>query len=318
MKNTRLAFTVIALFLSLAAIIPAQDATGRIIGVVSDPTGAVVPSSTVTVTNVATGLTRTTTSGEDGAYQVLLLPVGSYRVSVEHAGFRKTMTDAQQLDINQALRIDVRLEVGATSETVQVEANAAIVETASATIRGTVSGSQIQEAPLNGRNVLDLALSSAGVIPAVAGAGNYSIGGGRGDSVTFLLDGGVNNNLLSNTVVFNPNPETVEEFSVLNSNYNAEYGRNAGGIISVVTKSGTNQFHGSFYDYVRNDYFNANLFFNNANGLPTPILKRNQFGTAIGGPVYIPKVFHGRDKLFFFSAYQGQRLAQLQQTSKIT
>ncbi|HKA00864.1 MAG TPA: TonB-dependent receptor plug domain-containing protein, partial [Candidatus Solibacter sp.] len=212
----------------------------------------------------------------------------------------------------------VRMEIGAATETVQVEANASIVETASATIRGTISGSQIQEAPLNGRNVLDLALSTPGVIPAVAGAGNYSIGGGRGDSVTFLLDGGVNNNLLSNTVVFNPNPETVEEFTVLNSNYNAEYGRNAGGIISVVTKSGTNQFHGSFYDYVRNDYFNANLFFNNANGLPTPILKRNQFGTAIGGPVYIPKVFHGRDKLFFFSAYQGQRLAQLQQTSKIT
>jgi hypothetical protein len=226
--------------------------------------------------------------------------------------------EAQQLDINQALRVDIRLEVGATTDTVQVEANAAIVETASATIRGTVSGSQIQEAPLNGRNVLDLALSTPGVIPAVAGAGSYSIGGGRGDSVTFLLDGGVNNNLLSNTVVYNPNPETVEEFTVLNSNYNAEYGRNGGGIVSVVTKSGTNQFHGSFYDYVRNDYFNANLFFNNSSSLPTPILKRNQFGTAVGGPVYIPHVIHGRDKLFFFSAYQGQRLSQLSQTSKVT
>jgi hypothetical protein len=318
MNHFRIAFTVIALLLNLALTAPAQDATGRIIGIVTDSTGAVVPSAAVTVTNAATGLTRTAVSGEDGSYQILLLPIGSYKVTVEHAGFRKTVTAAQQLDINQALRVDVRLEVGATTDTVQVEANAAIVETASATIRGTVSGTQIQEAPLNGRNVLDLALSTPGVIPAVAGAGSYSIGGGRGDSVTFLLDGGVNNNLLSNTVVYNPNPETVEEFTVLNSNYNAEYGRNGGGIISVVTKSGTNQFHGSFYDYVRNDYFNANLFFNNSNGLPTPILKRNQFGTAIGGPVYIPHVIHGRDKLFFFSAYQGQRLAQLSQTSKVT
>jgi hypothetical protein len=305
------------MLVSLAPSVIAQDATGRIIGIVTDPTGSIVPNAAVTVTNTATGSARSAVTADDGTYQVLLLPIGSYRVAVEHAGFRKSMTDAQQLDINQALRIDVRLEVGATVDTVQVEANAAIVETASATIRGTISGSQIQEAPLNGRNVLDLALSSPGVIPAVAGAGSYSIAGGRGDSITFLLDGGVNNNLLSNTVVFNPNPETIEELTVLTSNYNAEYGRNGGGIMSVVTKSGTNTYHGSFYDYVRNDYFNANLFFNNANGLPTPILKRNQFGTAIGGPVRIPKVINGHDKLFFFSAYQGQRLSQLSQTSKV-
>jgi hypothetical protein len=317
MKFTCPALAAAALFLFTVST-PAQDATGRIIGIVTDPTGAVVPNATVTVTHIATGSTRNAVTAEDGTYQALQLPIGSYRVMVEHAGFRKMVTDAQQLDINQALRVDVRLEVGATTDTVQVEANAAIVETASATIRGTISGTQIQEAPLNGRNVLDLALSSPGVIPAVAGAGSYSIAGGRGDSVTFLLDGGVNNNLLSNLVVYNPNPETVEELTVLTSNYNAEYGRNGGGIISVVSKSGTNQYHGSFYDYVRNDYFNANLFFNNASGLSTPILKRNQFGTAIGGPVRIPKVINGHDKLFFFSAYQGQRLSQLSQTSKIT
>jgi hypothetical protein len=318
MKTYRLALTVSALFVSLAPFASAQDATGRILGIVTDPTGSVVPSAHVAVTNIGTGFTRDTITADDGTYQVLSLPVGSYKVSIDHAGFRKALTEAQQLNINQALRIDVRLEVGATTDTVQVEANAAIVETATATISGAVTGAQIQEAPLNGRNVLDLALSVPGVIPAVAGAGSYSIAGGRGDSVTFLLDGGINNNLLSNTVVFNPNPETVEEFRVLTSNYNAEYGRNGGGIISVVTKSGSNTFHGSFYDYVRNDYFNANLFFNNANGLPTPILKRNQFGTAIGGPVDIPKLIHGRDKLFFFSAYQGQRLSQLSQTSKVT
>ena len=318
MRAFRTALIVTVLFALTAQFTSAQDATGRILGVVSDPTGAVVPGAHVTVINIATDLTRTTLSAEDGSYQALLLPIGTYKIVVEHAGFRKTVTDPQQLNINQALRLDVKLEVGATTDTVQVEANAAIVETASATISGSVTGAQIQEAPLNGRNVLDLALSVPGVIPAVAGAGSYSIAGGRGDSVTFLLDGGINNNLLSNTVVYNPNPETVEEFRVLTSNYDAQYGRNGGGIISVVTKSGSNAFHGSFYDYVRNDYFNANLYFNNASNLPTPILKRNQFGTAIGGPVDIPKLIHGRDKLFFFSAYQGQRLSQLSQTSKVT
>jgi Carboxypeptidase regulatory-like domain/TonB-dependent Receptor Plug Domain len=318
MKISRIALSVTALLASLAQFASAQDATGRIIGVVADPTGALVPNASITVANTATGLTRTALSGEDGAYQVVQLPIGMYRVSAERAGFRKIVFEAQQLNINQALRVDFKMEVGASTETVQVEANAAIVETASATISGSVTGAQIQEAPLNGRNVLDLALSVPGVIPAVAGAGNYSVAGGRGDSVTFLLDGGINNNLLSNTVVYNPNPETVEEFRVLTSNYNAEYGRNGGGIISVVTKSGTNAFHGSFYDYVRNNDFNGNLFFNNANNLIRPILKRNQFGTAIGGPVDIPKLIHGRDKLFFFSAYQGQRLSQLSQTSKVT
>src|SRR5690242_17846381 len=132
MKISRIALTVIALFVSLASFAVAQDATGRIIGVVTDPTGALVPNAAVTVTNTATGLTRNAVTAEDGTYQVLLLPIGTYKVTVEHAGFRKTMTDASQLDINQSLRVDVRLEVGATTDTVQVEANAAIVETASA------------------------------------------------------------------------------------------------------------------------------------------------------------------------------------------
>ena len=216
----------------------AQDATGRIIGTISDPSGAVIPGAKITVTNTATDLNRSTVSAEDGSYEVLLLPIGMYKVSVEAQGFRKSVTNPQQLDINQSLRVPVKLEVGATSETVQVEAQGTRVETANPTLGSTVTGTQIQDAPLNGRNVLDLALSMPGVIPAVAGAGSYSVAGGRGDSVTFLLDGGINNNLLSNTVVFNPNPEAVDEFRVMTSNYNAEYGRNGGGLISVVTKSG--------------------------------------------------------------------------------
>ena len=180
-----------------------------------------------------------------------------------------------------------------------------------------VSGSQISEAPLNGRNVMDLATLLPGVIPAVAGprttAGgtDFSIAGARTDSITFLMDGGVNNDLLNNSLVLNPNPDAVEEFRVLTSNYSAEYGRNGGGIVSVVTKSGTNEYHGAIFEYVRNDYFNANKFFNNEQGLQKDVLKRNQFGAEVGGPIWIPKVFNGKNRLFFMVSWQSQRLAQL-------
>src|SRR5262249_13955883 len=147
-----------------------------------------------------------------------------------------------------------------------------------------VTSRPIVNLPLNGRNVLSLALLQPGVTETT-GPGNFSIAGGRGDSITFLLDGGNNNNLLNNLVVFNPNPELVAEFRILSSNYTAEYGRNGGGIVSVVTKSGTNHIHGSAYDFLRNDALNANSFFNNRDNFPKQILKRNQFGFQVNGPV---------------------------------
>jgi hypothetical protein len=177
-----------------------------------------------------------------------------------------------------------------------------------------VTSSQIANLPLNGRNSLDLALLQPGVIPAntaIGGAGTYNIGGARQDSITYLLDGGINNNLLSNGIVVNPNPDVIEEFRILANNYSAEYGRNAGGIVSVVTKSGTNEFHGSAYDYVRNEALNANSFFNNASGLKKDILKRNQYGGWFGGPAI-------KEKLFFFSAWQSQRQSSLQVTQRTT
>lgn len=315
---------LLAVLVVIGLPVAAQDATGRIIGVVTDPTGSVVPKAKVTVTNVDTGINNETTSSNDGTYQVLLLPIGMYRVTAEAPGFRKVVTSPEKLDINQSLKVDIRLEVGSTAETVQVEANATGVETVNATLGHSVTATQIVNAPLNGRNTLDLALLQPGVIPnlgtngtPVANAG-FSVAGSRGDSVTYLLDGGVNNNLLNNLVVYNPNPDAVEEFRILTSNYTAEYGRSGGGIVSVVTKSGTNSLHGSAYDYVRNDKFNANRFFNNANRLPRDILKRNQFGATAGGPIIIPKLVNGKDRFFWFFSYQGQRQAQLTTTSKIT
>jgi len=298
----------------------AQTATGRIIGTVTDPQHAAVAGARITVTNTGTNARWNTVTNSDGFYQVLELPVGSYSVTAEREGFSKVVTAPQPLDINQSLRIDVQIKVGSLSDVVRVEAQASQVETVSPTIGGTVTGAPIQNLPLNGRNTLDLALTQPGVVPIADDLGTYgtsnggsngiggiSIAGGRGDAVTYLLDGGVNNRVTSNQVVFNPNPEAVEEFRLLENNYTAEYGRNGGGTISEVIKSGANSLHGSLYDYLRNDAFNASDFFDNAQGNPRPVLKRNQFGGTVGGPITVPKLVNGRDRFFFFFGYQGQR-----------
>ncbi len=299
------------LLLGLPLRLPAQEATGRIIGTVYDQNGAVIPSAHIVVTNVATHISREATSDASGFYQVLSLPIGSYTVFADHQGFSSVKTVGNTLEINQSLRLDLKMSVGAKSETVTVESNASTIETASPTVGATISLNAIQALPLNGRNVLDLALLQPGVTetdnPGNTSAGTYSIAGGRSDSVTFLLDGGNNNSLLNNGVVFNPNPDAVAEFKILESNYAAEYGRNGGGIISVVTKSGTNAVHGTVYDFNRNDAYNANSYFNKRNDLPRDVLKRNQFGFTVGGPIEIPKVINGKDKHFFFVGYQGQR-----------
>lgn len=298
----------------------AQEASGKVLGTITDPRGGVIPGVKVTVTNTATQVSRDTTTDQDGFYQVISLPIGNYRVTAEHPGFRKGVTDEHKLLINQALRVDIQMELGSATETVEVTAQVAGVETVNSTLGQSVTSRPLVNLPLNGRNVLQLALLQPGVVevnPDSTGAGAFGIAGGRSDSVTFLLDGGVNNNLLSNGIVLNPNPDTVAEFRLLTSNYSAEYGRNAGGIISVVTKSGTNSLHGNAFEFLRNDALNANTFFRNRDGLPREILKRNQFGFTVGGPILIPKVVDGRDRFFFFFGYQGQRLVAQQSTAAV-
>jgi hypothetical protein len=301
-------FSLVVTAVVLGALVAAsaQDATGRIYGTVYDQQGAVIPQTQITVTNTATQTLRTATTDNDGSFQLLALPIGSYKVTAKHAGFRAVTSTEQKLLINQALRIDFKMEVGTENQTIDVGAEAAPVETVNPTLGQSITGRVITNMPLNGRDMLDLALLQPGVTESNddnAGAGNYSIAGGRTDSVTFLLDGGNNNDLLSNGNVLDPNPDAIAEFRLLTSDYTAEYGRNGGGIISIVTKSGTNQFHGGLFEYIRNRDFDANDYFNNRLGLPRLDLKRNQFGATMGGPVR-------KDKAFFFLAYQGQRQVQ--------
>lgn len=206
----------------------AQEATGKIVGNVTDPSGGAVQNARITATHIETNIGHDTTTDNTGYYQVLQLPIGHYKVVASAPGFQQTTIQAQTtLEINSTLRIDVPLQVGRLTDTVTVESTPSLVETANATVGSTVIGEAIYEMPLNGRNTLDLLKTMPGVTitnPDSGAAGTYSIGGQRTDSVTFLLDGGLNNDLLSNNVVANPNPDAVAEFRVLESNYNAEYG----------------------------------------------------------------------------------------------
>jgi len=304
----RLARNALFLLAVLATSVgtPAQDATGRIVGTVYDEQGAVITGVQIFVTNTATQVGRKVATDSAGYFQVLALPIGAYTVRAEHSGFRTVISAEQKLSINQALRIDIRMEVGATTQTVDVGADAVPVETVNSTLGQSIAGRALTNMPLNGRDMLDLALLQPGVTESNddnVGAGNYSIAGGRSDSVTFLLDGGLNNDLLDNSNLLDPNPDAVAEFRLLASNYTAEYGRNGGGIISVVTKSGTNELHGSLFEFFRNRVLDANDYFNIPQGIPRLDLKRNQYGATLGGPIV-------KDKFFFFLAYQGQRQVQ--------
>ncbi|HMD15790.1 MAG TPA: TonB-dependent receptor [Terriglobales bacterium] len=305
MKLPRMVLLLLVVIVA-PALSSAQDATGRIFGTVYDPQGAVIPEVRVTVTNTATQDARRATTNKEGVFQLLALPIGTYKVTADHAGFRTVVSQEQKLSINQALRIDFKMEVGAESQTVDVGAEAAPVETINPTLGQSITGRTLTNMPLNGRDMLDLALLQPGVTESNddnSGAGNYSIAGGRTDSVTFLLDGGNNNDLLDNSNVLDPNPDAIAEFRILTSDYTAEYGRNGGGIISIVTKSGTNGIHGSTFEFIRNRDFDANDYFNKQQDLPRLDLKRNQFGATLGGPII-------KDKAFFFLAYQGQQQHQ--------
>ena len=319
-----IAFALFLAVLTFTNFAAAQNANGRVIGAVTDAQGAAVASAKVMVTNTGTNVSWNTVTDDKGSYQVLDVPIGTYKVTVQSRGFATATTVPEELTINQALRLDVRLKVGAANETVEVQSQAAQVETLNPTIGGTVTGRAIQDLPLNGRNTLDLALTQPGVVPIADDIGTYgtgnggaseeglggiSVAGGRGDAITYLLDGGMNNRTTSNQVVFNPNPEAVEEFRLLENNYTAEYGRNGGGTISVVLKSGSNTLHGSLFEYLRNDAFNANDYIDNELGLPRQVLKRNQFGGVVGGPISLGSLLNGKDRFFFFFGYQGQRLA---------
>jgi Carboxypeptidase regulatory-like domain len=326
--------SLLTLFFVLGFAAWAQQPTGTITGTVSDPSGAAIVGAKVRATNLNTGLSRNTTTANDGGYVFPLVPVGFYSVTVEAQGFRHFEQRGVEVRTDESASVPVSLQIGSATQSVTVEANAQMVQTQSGALSEVVSKQKIVELPLNGRNAATLILLTPGVADltpgsasSVGGGGNSSFSGctdtiqstsypgaqaisangARTDMVNYNLDGGSNLDPYTNTNNPFPNPDSLEEFSVQTNSYGAEFGRGSGAIVNVVTKSGTNDFHGSAFEFFRNGVLNARNFF----AASTDQLKRNQFGGSFGGPIV-------KNKLFFFGSYQGTQLRNVTQANSAT
>jgi hypothetical protein len=282
-------------------------------GTVTDQSGGVVAGAKVILTNIETGITRTTTTGSDGSYLFDLVQVGKYSLTVDKSGFETFIQDGIILELNQNGRLDVALKIGKETQTIEVSSNVVQVDTSGAVLGKVENERMINDLPLLDRDTLQLGLLQAGVFAPDPddGSGNpFSVSGQRSESLTFLLDGGNNTDFLGNNIVVSPNPDAVEEFKILTNNYDAQYGRTSGGIVNQITKSGTNAFHGDLFEFNRNNIFNARDYF-----LPVDqdkqAFKRNVFGGTVGGPIK-------KDKLFFFLAYQAKRSREGQTSPQLT
>ena len=320
MKSSRL-FLGIFLVLMLSAAAWAQT-NGSITGTVKDPSGASIAGATVVITNTDQGISRQMDTNSSGDYNQAALPPGKYDVAVTAAGFKKYQAKGIVLDVAQKARVDVTLEVGAATTEVVVEgSNVAQVETQSSELAGTVTGKEITQLELNGRNFTSLVTLVPGVsnqtgqeegTVGINGSVSFSMNGGRVEYNNWELDGGDNMDNGSNgTLNVYPSVDAIAEFKVLTSNYGAQYGRNGSGTVEVETKSGTRAFHGDAYEFVRNDLFNAQNYFNSVgaggSGVVPPY-KKNDFGYTVGGPVYIPKVYNqNKEKTFFFWSQEWRR-----------
>jgi len=315
----RMLLQAAVLLLCAAAVFGQTTTSQEISGIVQDATGSVVPNVLVSVTNTDTAFTRTARSNEAGYYLVTNLPIGTYDVSGEAAGFKKFVTTGVVLTVNSKLAVNVRLEVGNVTDSVTVAADAAQVETSTGEVGRLVTGEQATQLQLNGRNFPQLLQLLPGVSTTFSSGfglfGGYgvsnssqSINGSRTDTFSWNVDGADNkdNGGGGNNFV-NINPDAIAEFKVLTTNYSAEYGYSAGAVVNIAVRSGSKEFHGGAYEYLRNNAIQARAF----NATTKPELRYNDFGANLGGPIFIPKKFNrDRDKLFFFFSTDFKRLRQ--------
>src|SRR3989454_11282794 len=305
LKPTRLlvSFSVL-LVLSLAVI--AQTGTSNITGTVRDTNGAVVAGATVTAKNEATGVTSTQTTTESGLYSFASLPVGNYTITVEKQGFKTLQKTSNPLEVGTPLTVDGALEVGQVSETVTVTGGNEHLQTANATIGNVVEQKAIEALPLNGRNPLTLLLLEPGVVQRSAGGAGSGVhvNGARDRAYNVTIDGiEANESSVPNPVsnLYRINPDNVQEFKVTTNNATAEEGRNSGASISIATRSGTSEFHGTGFIFFRNEALNSNDWYANAQKGPKPLIRMGQYGFEMGGPIK-------KNKTFFFGSYQQSRI----------
>jgi hypothetical protein len=307
---------LIALSLLPVPTLWGQALSGTIVGTVTDQADAVVAGARVVLTNEATQFSRVVESNPSGQYVAYSIPTGRYTITAEAQGFQKLVRTGVQLTAADTLTVDLKLTVGSLQQTVEVNAQAPLLQSQTATVSNLVNNEQILEMPLNGRTFTSLVLLAPGAhtgsssnlgtgIYSMRADANISVNGSSAQNNSYLIDGIGNRNLWLNTLIMVPTVDSIQEFRVLTSNYSAEYGTSAGSVTVVQTRSGTNTFHGSAYEFLRNDHLDANTFFNNRLGATKPPFRRNEFGATAGGPII-------RDKTFFFTDYQGIRIRQPQ------
>jgi hypothetical protein len=300
----------LALLAAFAQIAIAQEVTAAITGKITDPSGATVANASVTARDVDRGAVWKTQTNDEGVYNLQRLPIGKYEVRIEAKGFQTAVQPPFDLTLNQTARIDAELALGQASQTVEVSGAAPLLQTETTQVGTIMQAHTIANLPLQTRNYNQLALLVPGAVtisPASFNTGQKTfnaarpnLNGNREQANYYILDGLDNNEFVDNNVAFSPSVDAIQEFNVITSNPGAEFGHFLGGVINVSLKSGTNQFHGNVFEYLRNDFFNANEWSNNFNGLPTPRQRWNEYGGTLGGPIK-------KNKLFFFADFQGSR-----------
>ncbi len=312
-KTIGAAMLMMALAVSFATPLRAQETTASLRGTVLDPSGAGVPKAEVTAVQTETGLTRTMQTDDRGAYVLVSLPIGHYRLEASAKGFRRFAQEGISLSVNEAATLTIHLEIGSSTQLVQVRANAPLIQASSTSLGMTVNEREILDLPLNGRNFSQLGLLQPGVVPVTPGlaqaggtlrAGEgYAVNGQRPESNNFLIDGASNVNAVDGGFVLEPPIDAIAQFKVLTSMAKAEFGGEAASTTNIVTRSGSNQIHGALWEFLRNDKMDAANFFENADGFKKSEYRQNQFGATLGGPIR-------KDKTFFFAYYEGFRNRQ--------
>src|SRR5579872_3768570 len=278
------------------------QATGTISGFVTDPSGSAIPDAKVTATQTEQQIERTVSTNAEGSYTFNAVPPGDYSIAAEKTGFQRLIRTGAGLTVNQNLRVDLGLRLGQTSQEVTVSGEMALVDTRSGALAALVDGQRVVDLPLNGRNVIGLAATLPGVANVSApqqltdarSGPTMNVNGGFINQNLFTFNGGIFVNPSRETSMLYPPPDAIQEFSIQTQDFSAEFGRNAGSQVNVVSKSGTNRIHGAAWEFLRNNDLNARNFFVAA----VPPYKQNQYGGAVGGPIR-------RDKIFFFASYQG-------------
>jgi outer membrane receptor protein involved in Fe transport len=325
-RQKRFSITFLASLLLLILSVPVMaQSTATLQGTVTDPKGAVMPNAKVVVHNQATGIERTTATDDDGNYQVAALPVGIYRIEVQSQGFQTQVVNELSIEVGRTVVQNFQLVIGGIEQQVNVISDVPVVETATTSVGTVINQRTVQEIPLNGRHFVDLGLLIPGSVTPpqngfltapLRGQGSFAFNtaGNREDTVNFQINGVNLNDMVQNQITFQPSINTVQEFKVDNSTFSAEYGRNSGAIVNIATRSGTNDFHGELFEFLRNEALDARNFFD----AKKPPFKRNQFGFALGGPILLPHFgeggplfsYNGKNKTFFFFSYEGLRQRQ--------